>query len=276
MSGYDEMSRMVQAFNLMMREIAQNHRAMEGEIREGRVRISETEKRLFAAQRLSTMGTLAAGIAHEINNPLGGMMNAAQTLLRGEVDEAKRREYLDLIEDGLSRVRDIVAKVLKFTPKSLGSAQVRLREIVERSVAFLEHRFREKEIACANEVDPDAPPVRGDALELQQVFLNLLLNALDVVEPGEGKVTISSSVEGSETVRVSVTDNGHGMTEEEAQRCLDPFYTTKQVGKGSGLGLSVANTITANHGGLLEVASERGRGTTVSVILPIADIKHWT
>ncbi|MHC4606951.1 MAG: sensor histidine kinase [Planctomycetota bacterium] len=267
-AGYDEMGRMVGAFNLMMHEIAQSQRAMEGEIREGKVRISETEKRLFAAQRLSTMGTLAAGIAHEINNPIGGMMNAVQALRHGGVDDRKRAEYVDLVGDGLDRIREIVAKVLKFTPKSLEATPVHLRDVVEQAVAFLEHRFRERNVACVNRVHPDAPRIRGDALELQQVFLNLLLNALDAAEPGAGEVLVTSSQEGDETVRISVADDGRGMAEEEMRRCFDPFFTTKQVGEGSGLGLSVANTIVANHGGGMDVASEKGKGTTVTMIFP--------
>ena len=259
---YDEMGQLIRAFNLMIEKIGEHHRETEG-------RLTQTQRRLFAAQRLSATGTLAAGIAHEINNPLGGMINAARALREGRLDPEKQREYLELILDGLERVRAIVQKILQFRPRALEPRPVQIREPVEKAIAFMDHRAREKELAVRNELPPDLPAVNGDPLELQQAFLNILLNAADACVVGEGSVTVTGRVT-PEGLAVSVADNGCGMDPEELARCTDLFFTTKDVGEGTGLGLAVAHSIVANHGGRLEIASERGRGTTVTLCFPLA------
>ncbi|MBV8879564.1 MAG: HAMP domain-containing protein [Planctomycetaceae bacterium] len=266
---YDEMGRMIAAFNLMIDKIADHHSTLQKDIRTAQGRIHQTERRLFAAQRLSATGTLAAGIAHEINNPLGGMINAARTLREGRLDPAKQQEYLELILDGLERVRAIVQKILQFRPRALEPQPVQIRESVEKAIAFMEHRARAKEVSVRNELPSDLPLVNGDPLELQQAFLNILMNAADACVVGEGMVTVYGGV-GGDGVRVSVADNGCGMDAEELSRCTDLFYTTKDVGEGTGLGLAVAHNIVANHGGRLEIVSELGRGTTVTLSFPLA------
>ncbi len=266
--SYDEMSRMVRAFNLMMDKIGEYHRALREDVRKARVQVTNTERKLFAAQRLSTAGTLAAGIAHEINNPIGGMINAARTLKEGRLDEAKREEYLSLVLDGLERVRTIVQKVLQLRPRPFQPQPVQLRDAMDRAIAFLDHRARAKEVALHNELPADLPRVNGDPVELQQAFLNVLMNAVDACVVGEGVVTVYHR-QAADTVSVSVADNGCGMDEEEAARCMDPFFTTKDVGEGTGLGLAVAHNIVANHGGKIEILSERGRGATFTLTFPI-------
>lgn len=258
---YDEMGRVGRAFNLMIGKIAQSH----GLLQE---RAAATERRLFAAQRLSTVGTLAAGIAHEINNPLGGMINAVRALREGVLDASKRAEYLDLVRDGLERIRAIVQKILQLRPRPFEPRPVALRGLVDQAIAFLEHRARAKGVEVRNGVAADLPWVKGDPLELQQAFLNILMNAVDACVLGEGRVEVRSAAEAG-TVRVAVSDNGCGMDEEERARCMDPFYTTKDVGEGTGLGLAVARHIVDNHGGRIEIESAPGRGTTVTVVLPV-------
>jgi signal transduction histidine kinase len=269
---YDEMGRMIRAFNLMIDKICDYHGRLQKDIQTAQGRIANTERKLFAAQRLSATGTLAAGIAHEINNPLGGMINAARVLREGKLDAAKHAEYLELILDGLERVRTIVQRMLQFRPRALEPRPVQLHEAVERAIAFMEHRAKAKEVSIRNELSPDLPVVNGDPLELQQAFLNILMNAVDASVMGEGMVTVYGRVS-PEGLSVSVADNGCGMEPEELARCLDLFYTTKDVGEGTGLGLAVANNIVANHGGRLEIASERGRGTTVTLSFPLATAK---
>ncbi|HLY12113.1 MAG TPA: ATP-binding protein [Planctomycetota bacterium] len=266
---YDEMGRMIRAFNLMIEKTADYHAALEKDIRTAQGRITQTERRLFAAQRLSATGTLAAGIAHEINNPLGGMINAARSLREGRLDPAKQQEYLELILDGLERVRAIVQKILQFRPRALEPQPVQIHEAVEKAIAFMAHRAKAKEIGLRNELPADLPLVNGDPLELQQAFLNILMNAADACVMGEGMVTVYGRVTG-DGLSVSVADNGCGMEPEELARCTDLFFTTKDVGEGTGLGLAVAHNIVANHGGRLEIASERGRGTTVTLSFPLA------
>ncbi len=265
---YDEMGRMVRAFNLMIEQIGQYHRTLQEDVRKTRGEMRDTQRKLFAAQRLTTTGTLAAGIAHEINNPLGGMINAARVLREGRLDEAKRAEYLDLVADGLERVRATVQKILQFRPRTLEPQPVALRDAVERAVAFLEHRGRAKEVGIRNELPADLPLVSGDPLEFQQAFLNVLMNAVDACVMGEGLVTVYHRLHAG-SVSVHVADNGCGMDGDELARCMDPFFTTKDVGEGTGLGLSVAHNIVTNHGGKIELSSERGKGTTVTLTFPL-------
>lgn len=266
-SRQDEVGTMIQAFNSMMEKLDAYHQTLQSDIKKARERITDTERKLFHAQRLSTTGTLAAGIAHEINNPLGGMMNAAEVLKSGKLDAAKQAEYLDLIADGLGRVKAIVQKILHFRPQAYQPVPVSLRATVDRAVAFLEHKASRRGVEFTIEVEPDAAPVFGDPLELQQAILNILMNAVDAVDHGKGKIRISHKREGGR-VHISIQDNGIGMTPEELERCLDPFYTTKDAGEGSGLGLPVAASIVENHGGRLQIRSEKGKGTTVTIDLP--------
>lgn len=263
----DELGTMIQAFNSMMEKLDAYHQTLKSDIKKARERITDTERKLFHAQRLSTTGTLAAGIAHEINNPLGGMINAAEALRSGKLDPAKQEQYLELIADGLSRVKVIVQKILHFRPQAFQPVPVALRETVDRAVAFLEHKASRRGVEIVNEVEAGAEPVFGDALELQQAILNILMNAVDAVEHNQGKIRVSRRREGGR-VQISISDNGIGMTPEELERCLDPFYTTKDAGEGSGLGLPVAASIVENHGGRLLMRSEKGKGTTVTIELP--------
>ncbi len=263
----DEVGTMVHAFNSMMEKLDAYHQTMQSDIKKARERITDTERKLFHAQRLSTTGTLAAGIAHEINNPLGGMINAAEALRSGKLDAAKREQYIELIADGLSRVQGIVQKILHFRPQAFQPVPVGLRETVDRAVSFLEHKASRREVEILNEVEPDSEPVFGDPLELQQAILNVLMNAVDAVDAGKGRIHVSHRREGGR-VQISISDNGIGMTPEELEHCLDPFYTTKDAGEGSGLGLPVAASIVENHGGRLLIKSEKGKGTTVTIDLP--------
>jgi signal transduction histidine kinase len=268
---YDEMGRMIQAFNLMLDKIADHRRTLEDDVRQARGKVANTERRLFAAQRLTTTGTLAAGIAHEINNPLGGMINAVRVLQGGTLDGAKRDEYLGLVADGLERVRAIVQRMLQFGPRGFEPRPSSLKEAVDSAAAFLSHAFKAKDVALQVELPADLPAVNGNPVELQQAFLNVLKNAVDACVMGEGVVTVYHRA-GDGDVSVMVADNGCGMDEGERARCLDPFFTTKDVGEGTGLGLAVANNIVVNHGGKIEIQSDLGKGTTVRLTFPTAGV----
>jgi signal transduction histidine kinase len=265
---YDEVATLVNAFNLMLDKIGKHQQTLIDDVSKARQRVAHTEKRLFAAQRLSTTGTLAAGIAHEINNPLGGMINAARTIKSGTLAAEKQKEYLELIVDGLERVRTIVQKVLQFRPKALEPQPVGLRDTITRAVAFMDHRARHKGVEIRNELPEDLPQVHGDPLELQQAFLNILMNAVDACIANQGVVQVTHKVDEA-WLSTLVTDNGCGMDDQELAHCMDLFYTTKDVGEGTGLGLAVAQNIVHNHGGKIEIQSEKGKGTVVSVRLPL-------
>lgn len=265
----DEFGRSIRAFNRMAIEIGEYQGHLEDRVMTALGRIKKTEQHLTIAQRLAATGKLASGLAHEINNPLGGMKNAVRALARGDLDEEKTALYLDLIADGLTRVEHTVKTFLTFTPRRADPRPADLGDIADKSVALAMHRIRKKGIAVDTKVpDPGEAIVFGDPHELQQVTLNLLLNAADAVAPGEeGHIRVVVIPEAEEVV-LRVVDDGQGMSAEDQQRCFDMFFTTKEVGEGSGMGLAVVHNVVTNHGGRIEVTSAPGEGTTFEVFLP--------
>jgi signal transduction histidine kinase len=271
----DEIAEVAAAFNSMMAELAAYRKDLEEQVGTSVRKARSAEQNLVTAQRLAAMGTLAAGIAHDINNPLGGMINAVRALGREDLPPAKRMEYLALVEEGLERVGQTVQKVLQFTPHRVAPQACDLSSVAERALALARHRFESAGVAAEVEMPSEGLPVFGDPWELQQVVLNLLVNSVDaVVERNRGtgrsggRVRIGGSVSGAD-VRLQVEDDGAGMTEEQAARAFDLFYTTKEVGEGTGLGLSMVHSTIQSHGGRVELRSKKGEGTTVEVVLPL-------
>ncbi len=267
--GADEVGRTVRAMNRMAREIAEYQGHLEDRVLSALGRMKKAEQHLAIAQRLAATGTLASGLAHEINNPLGGMKNAVRALARGDLSPERTELYLDLITDGLGRVEQTVKKFLSFTPRTIEPHPVDLSDVAEKSVALAMHKLEKQNI----EVETTVPPageaiVFGDPHELQQVALNLLLNAADAIEEGKaGRIDVSVERTSDEVV-LAVTDNGSGISPEDQDRVFDIFFTTKSVGEGSGMGLAVVHNIVTNHGGRIELTSEPGAGTTFQVFLP--------
>ncbi|MHC5036885.1 MAG: sensor histidine kinase [Planctomycetota bacterium] len=265
--GRDEMAQLVAGFNAMMREVRDYRDQMEKLVEEEKARVEAAQRRLVIAQRLAATGTLAAGIAHEVNNPLGGMLNAARRLHK-DAPEGRQREYLELIQDGLVRVQNTVKKILQFTPREVKPQAVDLREVCQNAVNLVSHNLKRKSIDVDTEFPEAFPLIFGDPSELQQVFLNLLINALDAT-PGEGGVIRVRGRMKDRNLEIEIEDKGCGMTEEQIARAFDLFYTTKETGKGSGLGLAIVHNIIENHNGRMEIRSELGGGTTVWMQFPM-------
>jgi signal transduction histidine kinase len=268
--GDDEIGRVVATFNSMMTQVRDAERNLTLEVERATRRAEERGRGLVIAQRLAATGTLASGIAHEINNPLGGMLNAALRLKQEAEKESagsSRKRYLELLVDGLTRVQGIVKRVLHFTPRRVEPAVVSVLDLVRHAVAFTEHRAKQAKVTIT--VGGEDASVLAEPGEMQQVFLNLLLNACDAMAERGGRVAVSSRVQEGK-VAVAVADDGPGMTPEEQERCFDLFFTTKEAGRGTGLGLSVAHHIVEQHGGTITVASEPGRGAIFTVTLPLA------
>jgi signal transduction histidine kinase len=269
-TGDDEFGRTMTAFNLMAQEIEEYQLNLEDRVLSGLSQIKRAEQHLAIAQRLAATGKLAAGIAHEINNPIGGMKNAVRALGRGDLPAEKTAEYLALIGDGLARVEETVKKVLAFTPRRVEPRPVDLTDVVRKALALAHHRLEKKGIRVVGKAPQDGDAlVFGDPLELQQVALNLLLNSADAIaEDRHGSIEVEVARHGAEEVVLRITDDGCGMSPEDQARCFDLFFTTKEVGEGSGLGLSVVHNIVTNHGGRIELESAPGKGTTFRVFLP--------
>ncbi len=270
----DEIAQVVASFNAMLQEIRDYHQHLQEKIEEATERRRAAEGKLITAQRLAATGKLASGIAHEINNPLGGLINMSRSLVRKDLSEEKRRQYLELIIQGLERIQETVKKVLRFSPREVKPQLVDIRSVLDLAVGLVQHRLDQSHVALVREGPTKPTPVFGDPHELQQVFLNLLINAIDAFEGG-GSDTLEPAIaircRSSETeVIVAVEDNGCGMSDEQRAQAFDLFYTTKAAGVGTGLGLSIVHHIVQNHGGRIELRSHPGAGTTIEITLPIA------
>jgi signal transduction histidine kinase len=229
---------------------------------EGRVR--ELERQLFHAERLSTVGRLAAGIAHEINNPLEGMSNyldlARQDLARSDAESLRKR--LDGIQEGLKRAEAIVRRVLAHADPSMAPrTPVHLGEILEQSLGFIRERPEFDNIRFDLDLPPEPLVVEGNAAMLGQVFLNLMLNACEA-QPGGGEVRVAAARE-KDGIVAEIADRGPGVPDAEAARVFEPFYTTKN---STGLGLSICYSIARQHGAELKMERRAGGGAIFKMI----------
>jgi signal transduction histidine kinase len=275
----DELDELVESFNGMAARVAGFNRELGLRVAEATTQARRAEQAAMIQRRLAAMGELAAGIAHEINNPLGGLQNAVATLRRPEVTEDRRRRYLDLLDTGLEKIRVIVGQVLRMAPRDVRSAEFDLRRVIEDALALVRHRAEDAGARVEVRVEPGlTPAVVGSRNELGQAVLNLLANALDALETrsaaGPGSILVElvagSNEDGRAELRLSVVDDGPGAPPEVLERATDLFFSTKEVGRGTGLGLAIVHNIADTHGGRLELSSELGRGFRATLVLPAA------
>jgi PAS domain S-box-containing protein len=228
---------------------------------------AELERRLVQADKLSSIGLLAAGVAHEVNTPLAVISTYAQMLAKQISGDATKAPLLEKITRQTFRASEIVNSLLNFSRTSRTElTQVDLNKIVRETHMLVEHQFSKVGVEVDLSLDSNLPRIKGDPGKLQQVLLNLFLNARDAMESG-GRLRINSfSQEG--TVRISVEDTGSGISPENLPRIFDPFFTTKGARRGTGLGLSVSYGIVQEHNGDIEVESQAGKGTRFLLIFP--------
>ena len=258
----DELGRLGRTFNSMVSRLADAQRRL-------RDRHAEEIRR---AEHLASLGQMAAGIAHEINNPLAGMQNCVRTLLKHDRDPNRRVQYLEMLQEGLGRIGRTVRQLLDFAREVRPQlTRTALAPLVHRCLALLEHELAARRISSAVSVDPALPGLVADPHQLEQVFLNILMNALQSMPTG-GSLTVSAGRRESEAgsfVEVRIADTGGGIAPDTLPRIFDPFFTTKEAGEGTGLGLSVSYGIVQAHGGVIEVESEVGKGSTFTIALPV-------
>jgi two-component system NtrC family sensor kinase len=226
-----------------------------------------TRQQIGRSEQLASVGRLAAGVAHEINNPLTGVLAFADLLREKENMDAQDREDLELIIRETKRAREIVKGLLDFareTPQV--KTQVDINDLTRQTLKLLGKRDAFQGIYLLEELAEGLPLVHGDKNQLQQVLVNLSLNACEAM-PGGGTLVVSTSC-AKDHVVLKVSDTGCGIKKDHLDKIFEPFFTTKPVGKGTGLGLSVTYGIVQQHGGTLEVESDEGKGTTFTVILP--------
>jgi PAS domain S-box-containing protein len=226
------------------------------------------ENQLQQAEKLSSIGLFAAGLAHEVNTPLAGISSYAQMLIDETSSSDPRRDLLERIEMQTFRASEIVNNLLNFARFSDSDfEEVNINNLMMDTLSLLEHQFRNSRVEIDLDCDPTLPRTIGNGGKLQQVFMNLFLNAKDSMPKG-GRLSIRTFKRASELF-IEVNDTGTGISREDIKRIYDPFFTTKSVGEGTGLGLSVSYGIIQEHSGRISVESELGKGTTFSVALPL-------
>ena len=223
---------------------------------------------VIQTEKLTALGRMAAGIAHEINNPMGGILVYTTMLMDQVPEEGPVREGLDVIAQETLRCKRIIQELLDFSRERPPLKKMAdLNSVMEKALRILENEFRLRRIQLEKNLSSDLPPVFLDVNQIQQVFMNLLINALEATRE-KGKVKVSTRPgPGGETVIAEITDNGSGIPSENLARIFEPFFSTKE--KGTGLGLSVSFGIIQNHQGQIDVSSLPGRGTHFSITLPV-------
>jgi PAS domain S-box-containing protein len=227
----------------------------------------QLENQLLQTEKLSSIGLLAAGIAHEINTPITGISSYTQILLKENVEPARRISILEKIEKQTFRAAEIVKSLLNFSRMSSSEFKaVDINQLISESLALLDHQLGLNHIKVASDFEGSLPPIYGNTGKLQQVFVNLFLNARDAM-PSGGELAIHTGMNESMII-VDISDTGHGISKEHLKKIFDPFFTTKSIGKGTGLGLAVTYGIIQEHGGKIFVDSDTGRGTRFTLKLP--------
>ncbi|HEX2778463.1 MAG TPA: ATP-binding protein [Gemmatimonadaceae bacterium] len=239
----------------------------------------EAQQRFAQAEKLAAIGTLAAGVMHEINNPLATIAACGESLQIGLKEMADSGveppkgtgDYLSIIDQEVHRCKRIVNGLLEFSrPRAVGKEMVDLNEVIEKTLFLLKHHASFKKMSIELDLDRQAQPiVDGNAEQLIQVFMALLLNATDAMqEQGRVKLRTRGAKKKNDLVVAEVTDDGHGIKRPDMQKLFEPFFTTKPPGRGTGLGLSICYGIIAEHGGRIEVDSAVGQGATFRISLP--------
>lgn len=275
--GRDEIGQLANAFNRMTDELSlaredltQWGRTLERRVEERTRELHETQDQLVVSEKLASLGKMAAGVAHEINNPLTSILLNAHLLLENPGRDAQERETLNLIAEETTRCAAIVRGLLDFARQSPSrSTPTDINDVIDRTLLLLEKQASVRNIQIARSSDPSLPEIRVDKNKIQQVFSNLAINACEAMPQG-GTLTVASRLSRDGTqVEILFTDTGVGIAKENMSRLFDPFFTTKSF--GTGLGLAVSYGIIRQRGGTILVRSKPGQGATFTVCIPLAE-----
>jgi len=283
----DEFGRVAGSFNDMTAALSHARADLNELIQELESKVEERSRELLAAraevaqgEKLASIGVLAAGIAHELNNPLTGVLTFTSLMRKKALDGSEDAEDLDLIIRETKRCASIIRRLLDFAREKVPvKCFFSLNQVLEDTVRLVERPASLQKIVITMNLDPDLPQIWGDADLIKQVIMNILVNAQQAIDRA-GSITVVTRTYIAKTsqqteekrmpmVELAIKDTGCGIPEANMQRIFDPFFTSKEVGKGTGLGLSVSYGIIKAHGGEIKVASVVGQGTTFHILLPI-------
>lgn len=253
----DEVGELADAFNRMM-----------DELEEARDQEKVRQAQLAHTEKMAAVGTLAAGVAHEVNNPLAGMLTCIDAIQANPEDVELRERYLLLVREGIKRIEHTILNLLDFSrPRPIQPEPTSINHNLHHVVELVEFQLRKNRVEVKFELDRQEPVVRADHFQMEQLFLNLVLNAIQAMPDG-GVLTLRTWAQTGKVI-AEIGDTGSGIPAGLVDRIFDPFFTTRDVGKGTGLGLSVSYNIVAAHGGAIEVESKVGEGSTFRVVLPV-------
>ncbi len=278
----DSFNRMRERLKIAVAELNDMQQTLESKVDERTQQLKTAQRKLIQSDRLATLGQLAASVAHEINNPVSGVLNLSMLLERlmakGEYPagrEAEFRKYLGLISAETARVGRIVSDLLAFSRRSKPQrAPADLNKLVRTTLGLADHKLKLISAEVVLDLQESLPLVECDSSQIQQVILNLVLNGAQAMQPrGGGQLTIRTRLADQDSVELCVQDTGEGVAPENLSKIFDPFFTTKAEGKGVGLGLAVLYGIVKAHEGEVEVTSQRDVGTTFTVTLPLKSQK---
>ncbi len=265
--SHDELRELADAFNFMAAALKK---------RDEKVR-EFTTRRIMESERLAHIGQLAAGVAHEINNPLTGIVTYSHLLLERASADNGARQSLEKIVKQANRCRDIIRGLLDFSRQRKPEKRLsNVNRVLEECVSLVEDQALFHNIQVIKHLSPNLPQVFIDPSQIQQVFMNMILNAAEAMNGG-GKLTVTTrQVPADGAVEAEFTDSGHGIKEEDLDRLFSPFFTTKEVGHGTGLGLAISYGIVKEHRGTITVESEEGKGATFTIRLPVRSEQETT
>ena len=255
----EEIARLGEAFNYMVSSVKQRDEQLR----------KQAQEEIMKSERLAMIGQLAAGVAHEINNPLGGILLFSRLLLQKAPSEGIMRDNLERIEKDANRCQSIVQGLLDFARQREPKIEaLELNDILEKTVDLFGKQPLFHNIKIVKKYQENLPVISADPAQIQQVFINIIMNAADAMN-GKGTLTVATkSGDRNNNVEVSFSDTGKGISSDELDHVFEPFFTTKMVGHGTGLGLSISYGIIKKHGGTIEVTSRVGQGSTFVIILP--------
>ncbi len=263
-------------------DLARSFNQMISDLQKSNIQLKEIQAQLIQSSKMASIGQLAGGVAHEINNPLTGVLNNIQLIKMikeqsgKEIDSREEKKLFDAIEESALRCKKITQSLLDFSHVSKGQhQQVSLNDIIEKITALTEHELRLQNVAIKKDFASDLPLVSVDPQLLQQAILDIITNARWAIQQKSGSkdggaITIKTSIAAdNKHVEVVISDTGIGIPRENLNKIFDPFFTTKEIGEGTGLGLAVVYNIIEAHRGSIEVESEPGKGSIFKITLPV-------
>lgn len=276
----NEIAKLSRSLSNMLKRLDENKRELKDHIsslEKANKELQQAQNEIIRSEKLASVGRLAAGIAHEIGNPIGIILGYFDLIRSGEISDKEKEDFLDRIESEITRINRIIGQLLDFSRPSGGTQEeTRVHDMIQTTVDMLKPQPTVEGVRIELALEASSDTIFADPDQLQQVFLNILMNAADALsekEPSEKddseKILTIRSQNTDGSIELRFTDNGPGIPEEELTHILDPFYTTKDPGDGTGLGLSVSYRIIEGLGGTISAESAVGKGTTITLNLPL-------